>query len=58
MRYNNEEISILAKAFSFLFMPTPFILGYLVCFDKDKIIATLSKKDLKNIIDEIKKEIL
>lgn len=55
---NGLEIRILAKMFSFLWIPLPFTKGYLACYDKDKIIASVSRKTFRQIKEEINDKIL
>ena len=45
---NKKEI------FSFLFIPVPIVLGYLLCYDEDQILASYSKTTFKEIKKEIK----
>ena len=46
------SIDIKAKTLSILFLPTPIILGYLICIDK-KILATIQNEGLKKAKEEI-----
>jgi len=38
-------------------MPIPYIIGYIVCRDKDKIISSFSKENFQKIKDEIQEKI-
>lgn len=46
------SIDIKAKTLSILFLPTPIILGYLICNDKE-ILATIQNEGLKKAKEEI-----
>ena len=52
MMVDNEKVYIYAKMFSILYIPTPITLGYLLCYNKDKILASFSNVAFK----EAKKE--
>lgn len=51
---NDDKFNIQAKIFTILYVPITIPLGYIFCVDGDKIIATISKKDFKEIKEEIK----
>ena len=51
---DSQEVYIKAKIFSFLFIPVPIVLGYLLCYDEDQILASYSKTTFKEIKKEIK----
>ena len=57
-KIREEKISILAKMYSAFWMPMPYIIGYIVCRDKDKIISSFSKESFQKIKDEIQAKIL
>ena len=46
------SIDIKAKTLSILFLPTPIILGYLICNNKE-ILATIQNEGLKKAKEEI-----
>ena len=49
---NKKEI------FSFLFIPVPIVLGYLLCYDEDQILASYSKTTFKEVKKKIQETIL
>ena len=51
---DSQEVYIKAKIFSFLFIPVPIVLGYLLCYDEAQILASYSKTTFKEIKKEIK----
>lgn len=51
---DSQEVYIKAKIFSFLFIPVPIVLGYLLCYDEDQILASYSNQTFKEIKKEIK----
>lgn len=51
---DSQEVYIKAKIFSFLFIPVPIALGYLLCYDEDQILASYSNQTFKEIKKEIK----
>ena len=55
---DSQEVYIKAKIFSFLFIPVPIVLGYLLCYDEDQILASYSKTTFKEIKKEIKDTVL
>ncbi len=58
---DSQEVYIKAKIFSFLFIPVPIVLGYLLCYDEDQILASYSKttfKEIKKEIKEVKNSVL
>lgn len=58
---DSQEVYIKAKIFSFLFIPVPIVLGYLLCYDEDQILASYSKttfKEVKREIKEVKDNVL
>ena len=55
---DSEKVYIKAKIFSFLFIPVPIVLGYLLCYDEDQILASYSKTTFKEIKKEIKDTVL
>lgn len=57
-KIREEKFSILAKMYSVFWMPMPYIIGYIVCHDKDKIISSFSKESFQKIKDEIQEKIL
>ena len=42
--------------YSVFWMPIPYIIGYIVCHDKDKIISSFSKESFQKIKDEIQEK--
>ena len=58
MMVDNEKIYIYAKMFSILYMPTPITLGYLLCYNKDKILASFSNTAFKEAKKEIQETVL
>ena len=56
-KIREEKFSILAKMYSVFWMPMPYIIGYIVCRDKDKIISSFSKESFQKIKDEIQEKI-
>lgn len=53
----NEKIRVCAKMISVFFIPIPFALGYLVCYDNKKIICSVSKEHFKILKKEIEEEL-
>ena len=58
MMVDNEKVYIYAKMFSILYIPTPIILGYLLCYNKDKILASFSNATFKEAKKEIEETVL
>ena len=58
MMIDNEKVYIYAKMFSILYIPTPITLGYLLCYNKDQILASYSNATFKEAKKEIKETIL
>lgn len=58
MMVDNEKVYIYAKMFSILYIPTPITLGYLLCYNKDKILASFSNAAFKEAKKEIKETVL
>ena len=58
MIVDNQKVYIYAKMFSFLYIPTPITLGYLLCYNKDQILASYSNATFKEAKKEIKETIL
>ena len=58
MIVDNQKVYIYAKMFSFLYIPTPITLGYLLCYNKDQILASYSNATFKEAKKEIKENIL
>ncbi|WP_338969192.1 toxin-antitoxin system YwqK family antitoxin [Fusobacterium nucleatum] len=58
MMVDNEKVYIYAKMFSILYIPTPITLGYLLCYNKDKILASFSNTTFKEAKKEIEETIL
>lgn len=58
MMVDNEKVYIYAKMFSILYIPTPIILGYLLCYNKDKILASFSNATFKEAKKEIQETVL
>ena len=56
-KIREEKFSISAKMYSVFWMPMPYIIGYIVCHDKDKIISSFSKESFQKIKDEIQEKI-
>ena len=52
---DSQEVYIKAKIFSFLFIPVPIVLGYLLCYDEDQILASYSKTTFKEVKKRFKK---
>ena len=53
----NEKIKVLTKMISVFFIPIPFALGYLVCYDNKKIICSISKEHFNILKKEIKEQL-
>ena len=58
MMVDNEKVYIYAKMFSILYIPTPITLGYLLCYNKDKILASFSNAAFKEAKKEIQERVL
>lgn len=58
MMVDNEKVYIYAKMFSFLYIPTPITLGYLLCYNKDQILASYSNATFKEVKKEIEDTVL
>ena len=58
MMVDNEKVYIYAKMFSILYIPTPITLGYLLCYNKDKILASFSNAAFKEAKKEIEETVL
>ena len=58
MMVDNEKVYIYAKMFSILYIPTPITLGYLLCYNKDKILASFSNVAFKEAKKEIEETFL
>ena len=58
MMVDNQKVYIYAKMFSFLYIPTPITLGYLLCYNKDQILASYSNATFKEAKKEIEENIL
>ena len=58
MIVDNQKVYIYAKMFSFLYIPTPITLGYLLCYNKDQILASYSNTTFKEAKKEIEENIL
>ena len=58
MMVDNEKVYIYAKMFSILYIPTPITLGYLLCYNKDKILASFSNTAFKEAKKEIQETVL
>ena len=58
MMVDNEKVYIYAKMFSILYIPTPITLGYLLCYNKDKILASFSNATFKEAKKEIQETVL
>ena len=58
MMVDNQKVYIYAKMFSFLYIPTPITLGYLLCYNKDQILASYSNATFKEAKKEIEETIL
>ena len=58
MIIDNQKLHIYAKMFSFLYIPTPITLGYLLCYNKDQILASYSNATFKEAKKEIEENIL
>ena len=58
MMLDNEKVYIYAKMFSILYIPTPITLGYLLCYNKDKILASFSNAAFKEAKKEIEETVL
>ena len=58
MMVDNEKVYIYAKMFSILYIPTPITLGYLLCYNKDKILASFSNAAFKEAKKEIQETVL
>ena len=55
---DSQEVYIKAKIFAFLFIPVPIVLGYLLCYDEDQILASYSKTTFKEVKKKIQETIL
>ena len=58
MMVDNEKVYVYAKMFSILYIPTPITLGYLLCYNKDKILASFSNATFKEAKKEIQETVL
>ena len=58
MMVDNEKVYIYAKMFSILYIPTPITLGYLLCYNKDRILASFSNAAFKEAKKEIQERVL
>ena len=58
MMVDNEKVYIYAKMFSILYIPTPITLGYLLCYNKDRILVSFSNAAFKEAKKEIKETVL
>ena len=58
MIVDNQKVYIYAKMFSFLYIPTPITLGYLLCYNKDQILASYSNATFKEAKKEIQERVL
>ncbi|WP_405352120.1 toxin-antitoxin system YwqK family antitoxin [Fusobacterium animalis] len=58
MMVDNEKVYIYAKMFSILYIPTPITLGYLLCYNKDKILASFSNAAFKEAKKEMEETVL
>ena len=58
MMVDNQKVYIYAKMFSFLYIPTPITLGYLLCYNKKQILASFSNATFKEAKREIQETIL
>ena len=58
MIIDNQKLHIYAKMFSFLYIPTPITLGYLLCYNKDQILASYSNATFKEVKREIEDTVL
>ena len=58
MIIDNQKLHIYAKMFSFLYIPTPITLGYLLCYNKDQILASYSNETFKEVKKEIEDTVL
>ena len=58
MMVDNQKLYIYAKMFSILYIPTPITLGYLLCYNKDQILASYSNATFKEAKKEIEENIL
>lgn len=58
MMVDNEKVYIYTKMFSILYIPTPITLGYLLCYNKDKILASFSNVAFKEAKKEIEETVL
>ena len=58
MMVDNQKVYIYAKMFSFLYIPTPITLGYLLCYNKNQILASYSNETFKEVKKEIEDTVL
>ncbi|PHH97217.1 toxin-antitoxin system YwqK family antitoxin [Fusobacterium nucleatum] len=58
MIVDNQKVYIYAKMFSFLYIPTPITLGYLLCYNKDQILASYFNATFKEAKKEIQETVL
>lgn len=58
MMVDNEKVYIYAKMLSLLYIPIPITLGYLLCYNKDRILASFSNATFKEAKKEIEETVL
>ena len=58
MMVDSQKVYIYAKMFSFLYIPTPITLGYLLCYNKNQILASYSNATFKEAKKEIEDTVL
>ena len=58
MMVDNQKVYIYAKMISIIYIPTPITLGYLLCYNKDQILASFSNATFKEAKKEIEDTVL
>lgn len=58
MMVDNQKVHIYAKMISIIYIPTPITLGYLLCYNKDQILASFSNATFKEAKKEIEDTVL
>lgn len=58
MMVDNQKVYIYAKMISIIYIPTPITLGYLLCYNKDQILASFSNATFKETKKEIEDTVL
>ena len=58
MMVDNQKVYIYAKMISIIYIPTPITLGYLLCYNKDQILASFSNATFEEAKKEIEDTVL